>query len=80
MPYQIMTSSERMPSNCRGRYRRVAVVETETEDRPAMISPRARGVIRIVQEWRDLNEGKTDRCAYQRALAEAEQLLHQLTE
>lgn len=78
--YIVMTSNEKMPSSCCGRYRRVAVVELEKgrTTRPAMISERARGIVRIVQEWRRLNAGTTDRCAYEVALAEAEELAYDL--
>lgn len=76
--FQIMTASERMPGGCMGRYRRIALVETETTERPAMISKRARGMVRIIQEWRCLNSGLTERCAYRRALVEAEAALEKL--
>jgi len=39
-----------------------------------MISTHARGVVDVVETWERLNVGKTDRCAYARALAEAEAL------
>lgn len=72
--FVVMTAAAKMPRTCKGRYRRVAVVElTEGfEGVPAMISERARGVARIVAIWDQLNVGKTDACAYARALAEAE--------
>jgi hypothetical protein len=74
--YIVMTSKAAMPGSCRGNYRRVAVLNVLSYDynrgfRPAMISERARGVLRVI----DLGHhsvGKTERCAYQRALARAE--------
>lgn len=63
-----------MPSTCWGRYARVAVLEVEVGTHPTMISERARGVVRIVETWEKLNVGTSERCAYQRALAEAEEL------
>jgi len=73
-----MTSSAKMPSSCKGRYRNVAVVQLSQEYtakniRPAMISDRARGVLRVVWHSGPQNEGKTERCGYQRALRAAEQ-------
>lgn len=79
MPYQIMTANESMPSSCRGQYRRVAVVETETDERPAMISKRARGLVRIISDYRRLNVGSTENCAYERALAKAKAELNKLS-
>jgi len=71
---------------CWGVYRRVAVLEVEVdaEGEPvgvAMISERARGVVRIVETWEACNVGKVHRrggagrCAYSRALVEAEATL-----
>ena len=72
----VMTSSAKMPANCWGIYRRVALVKlsqeyTARDFEPAMISARARGVLRVI----DLGNhfvGKTERCAYERALALAD--------
>jgi hypothetical protein len=80
--YIVMTACAKMPGSCRGTYRRVAVLNVLSYDynrdwRPAMISDRARGVYRVI----DLGHhsvGKTERCAYQRALARAEQMAHDL--
>lgn len=78
--FVIMTAQERMPAGCFGEYRKVAVVETDLPPgaSPKMISERARGVVRIVREWRKLNVGKTEACAYARALAQAKELLAEL--
>lgn len=78
MPYIVKHSAARMPGSCKGRYRHVAVMEIEPGTVPAMISARARGVRRIVQTWDRCNVGQTDRCAFKRALAEADKLASQL--
>src|SRR3990167_6719186 len=72
----VMTASEKMPSTCWGRYGKIAVVEVEDGfvGRPKMISTRARGVVRIVSEWRKLNIGSSERCAFEVAKREAEAL------
>lgn len=58
-----------------GPYRRIAVVEIEDScDRPAMISERARSVVRIVQEWSPMHRGKTERSEYYVARKAAERL------
>lgn len=72
--FQVVTKAAKMPTSCRGRYRRVAVVETETADVPAMISDRARGVRRIVRDYGACSVGRTERCAYARAMADARDL------
>lgn len=78
----VMSRSAHMPANCWGEYRRVAVVETDLPApfEPTMISPRASRVIRIVDTWERLNVGTTERCAYRKALAEAEALAAKLNE
>jgi len=74
--YLIMTASAKMPSSCRGNYRRVAVVELDSPDaKPKMISDRALGIKRIVKTWEGCNVGTSPRCAYRKALAEAEELV-----
>lgn len=78
MPYIVKHSAARMPSTCKGRYRRVAVMDVGPGTVPSMISARARGVRRIVQTWDRLNVGQTDRCAFKRALAEATRVADQL--
>jgi hypothetical protein len=75
-----MTASAKMPSSCKGTYRRIAVVETSLApgEVPAMISDRAKGVVRIVETWERLHVGKTRRSEYFRALEDAEKLLQRL--
>lgn len=78
----VITAAAKMPSSCWGRYARVAVVELEPGfvGRPAMISERARGVRRVVTTWERCHIGSTPRCAYRRAIAEAEQLCCELSQ
>lgn len=76
--YIVMTAKERMPLKCKGVYRKVAVVQVEKGVKPKMISPRARGVVQVVKIWRRLNVGKTDQCAFARALWQAYALRHEL--
>lgn len=76
--FVVIDSAAKMPVKCWGRYRRVAVIEVERGEWPAMISRRARGVVRIVATWEKCNVGITDRCAFQRALSEAHDLARQL--
>ena len=62
-----------------GSYKRIAILEVEdgvTE--VSMISERARGVIRIVEQWNGLNVGKTDNCAFAKGMEEAEEMLETL--
>ncbi len=79
----VMTACEKMPSGCWGRYKRVAVVEVEEgyddyNNRPKMISERARGVKRIVCQWRKQNVGFTEKCAFMRAYQEAYNMVNEL--
>lgn len=70
----VASSAAKMPVKCWGRYRRVAVPEVTSADvRPAMISERARGVVRIVATWERLHAGRPGRgrTAYDRALRDA---------
>jgi hypothetical protein len=73
--YIVKTAAAAMPNNCWGTYRRVAVLEVQDGVADvAMISARARGVVRVVATWEKCNVGHTARCAYQKALAEAHAL------
>ena len=79
--YIIQTASAKMPNSCWGEYRRVAVIEVEDGvTSVAMISKRAKGVIRVVETWEGLNVGTTKRCAYERALSAARILVRELNE
>lgn len=74
----VMTSSAQVHGRARqyGRYRNVALVRL-TDDyaaagkRPTMISQRAQGVVRIIHLGAH-SVGTTERCAYRRALADAQ--------
>jgi len=81
----VMDARASMPSSCFGgtNYRRIAVVEldeayAEFNDRPAMISERALGVVRLVETWERLHVGKTARGAFQVAMLEAIELCAEL--
>ena len=78
--YIVMSASAKMPGTCWGHYGRIAVIERDLgyEGRIAMISNRARGVKKVVETWENLNIGKTDRCAYSRALRKAEEYAKRL--
>ena len=78
--YVVVDKAAHIPNSCWGRYRKVAVVEV-ADDFPgilAMISLHARGVLSIVEVWDRVFWGKTDRCAYGRALAAATELADEL--
>jgi len=71
----VMTSCAKMPSSCWGIYRNVALVKVcqhfaAWNIKPAMLSKRARGVLEL-RHMGAFHVGKTERCAYQRALASA---------
>jgi hypothetical protein len=79
MPFIVQTASAKMPSSCKGQYRRVAVLEVEpgiTE--VTMISSHARGVVRVVETWERLH-AQGVRTAYAKALVEAKALAEKLT-
>ena len=73
--FVVKSSAARMPPNCWGTYRRVAVLELDTgAPEPRMISGRARGVVAVVRTWERCSVGSTARCAYQVAMKEAAEL------
>ena len=77
--YRIKTAGASMPASCWGTYRRIAIVELEPgHDDVARIDARAKGCARIVATWERLSVGKTERCAYARAMREAEAFLGSL--
>lgn len=73
-PFVVMTSSAHVRGKARkyGQYRNVAVVQTDGEAIPAMISDRARHMVRIVRHFGSRSVGKTPRCQYHQTLAWAE--------
>ena len=77
--YIVKTATAKMPSSCKGRYGRVAVLEIDDPSvDPKMISERAKNVTRIVRTWERLFWGTSSRCAFSRALAEANRLAAEL--
>jgi hypothetical protein len=54
--YIIMSASAQMPSSCWGRYGKLALVETDGE-KPTMISPTARHMVRIIDKRDKLHMG-----------------------
>jgi len=68
-----MTATAKMPTTCKGRYRRVAVcLVADPQNPPAMISDRARGMVEIVRTYERLHAGTSGgNTAYARAMAEA---------
>lgn len=77
--YIVMTAAACMPGPLKfGTYKRVAVVETDGVRMPKQINPR-HAAVRSIPFLRDrLNVGTTDRCAFRRALADAEAVAAQL--
>ncbi len=73
--FTIMTSCASMPARYRGKYKNIAIVEYEGGKVPAMISERARGMVRIVRRWNCQYVGKSSNCEYARSMREAEDYL-----
>jgi hypothetical protein len=72
MQWIVMTSSAHMPNSCWGRYRNVALVLLRDGGLPPkIITDRAKGVAKLIHLGHH-HVGKTSRCAYARALTEAE--------
>lgn len=78
--YIVKTASELVCGTARfGRYLRVAVIQLAPGYSDcAVISDRARGVVRVVKEWRRLIVGSTSDSPSALALAEAEALCAEL--
>jgi hypothetical protein len=72
----VMTASAKMPSSCKGVYRKVAILEVLKGVTPKMISERARGVIRIVALNDRLHAGRdgSRTTAYGKAKMDAERV------
>lgn len=75
-PYVVMESQLRQANNGV----RIAVVERVPgmDTMPRMISPHAKGVVRIVREWPQVYKGKTRRSRYARIRADAVSLAARL--
>ncbi len=77
--YIVQDATAKMPASCWGKYRRIAVLEVDADlEHVSMISDRAKGCHRIIEVWDRLHVGTTDRCAFARAMREAEKLADQL--
>ena len=77
----IMTSSAHMPHNCYGRYGNVAVVEVAVMGKmPKAIDERHKSIASIPFYRGKLNMGKTEKCAFRRALATATRLAAELNQ
>lgn len=87
--YILLDRSAKMPASCRGHYRRIAIVEVDPvflvtarlagKPEPDLrIDSRDKRIKKIVQVWDKLHFGKTERCEYRKALAEARAMLDEL--
>ncbi len=76
--YIVKHSSAKMPSSCKGIYRRIGLMKVVKGTNPSMISERSKGVLELVETWEKLNVGKTEKCAFQRALKEANETADKL--
>jgi hypothetical protein len=76
-----MHRTAHMPSGVKAPYRRVGVVELAPgqEDEPKLLSPRARGIVRVVETWERLH-ARGANTAFHRAMAEAEALAAKLNQ
>lgn len=79
--YVVTSASAAMPSSCKGQYRHVRVVKVCYYDwvrgqRPKSI--RDKQVLQVISDTGPHNVGKTERCAYQRALKRANELAQRL--
>ncbi len=78
MPYVVKQSAAKMPSSCWGKYVNVAVIKTNDGNIPAMISKRAKGVVKIVKVYGPCNVGKEINSASFHAKNNAERLAKRL--
>src|SRR5215472_5928441 len=78
--FVVHTACASMPSSCRGRYRKVYVIQVMSYDwnrgwRPTAVTNKG---VRLIRDYGPQSVGKTERCAYQRALKHAEAYAQQL--
>lgn len=80
MKFIVQSASAKMPSSCKGKYRRIGIllVDDLHTNGVKMISSRAKGVIKVIATWEKLNCGTTSRCAFSRAMDEAESMCDDL--
>jgi hypothetical protein len=77
--YIVQTASAKMPGNCWGQYRHVAVLSVDAHlDRVKMLSERSIGCHGVVWHSGPQNVGKTARCAYRKSLMYARKLANRL--
>ncbi len=77
--YIIQTATAKMPGSCWGRYGKIAILRVENGvKRVSMISKRAKGCLEVVCVWDRLHIGRTDRCAFSRAMRDAEEMLAEI--
>jgi hypothetical protein len=82
--YIVQAAQANMPASVVAPYMRVAVLAVDDKlpqgFRPKMISPRAKGVVEVVEVWERCHRGFNDgpNTAYQRALKEATALAAEL--
>jgi hypothetical protein len=80
--YHVVVSAAQMPNTCKGVYKRIAVLRVDRHERPVDWTPqtiRACRGVEIVETWERLNVGLTERCAFKRALVEANELQGRLS-
>lgn len=87
--YILIDKCAKMPATCRGKYRRIAIVELDQAylvtsrlagwpDPDLRIDSRDKRIKNIVHVWDRLHVGSTDRCEYARTLATARAMLDEL--
>lgn len=76
--YVMKISCAKMPANCWGSYKNVAVMEVKKGTKPRMISERANGVVRVVRVFGPSNVGTTSRCGHQQDILAAKILIDEL--
>ena len=76
--FHLLIAAANMGSSCKGVYKRIAILRVDHHEREIGYVPKTIRAVRgveIVRTWERLNVGKTERCAYKVALAEAQQAL-----
>jgi hypothetical protein len=77
----VYTASASMPSSCKGHYRIVRVIDVpywlanQKGWRPHAVT--SKDVLRIIRDLGPQSVGKTDRCAYAKAIKRAEALAYE---
>jgi hypothetical protein len=76
----VMTAAAHMPASCRGRYRKIAIVELREgaqDDPPTRIDSRDKRILQVIQMGNH-HVGTSLRSAYIRALVDAEERCRRL--